>query len=147
MEKTITSHLKKLNLKPRSDNFFKEVAEDLTGKTVDNPKEAKVIVRVKISEGQVTASNDNLSGLKAQVVSEQEGGGTSGYKRLAKAFMFKKPTYNEEKAEKYLDDRNIAYGRPVHTKKTILLPLDSISKDDTLASKRIDEHISILHCV
>lgn len=147
MDKTITTHLKKLTLKPRSDDFFKDVATDLTGKKVNNPKEAKVIVREKISEGQVEASNDNVEGLQAQVVSEQEGGGTGKYSRQAKAFMFKKPAFNEEKAEKYLDDRKLPYGRPVHTKSTILLPLASISTDETLASKKIDANISILHTV
>jgi hypothetical protein len=147
MDKTITQHLKKLKLKPRSDNYFKEVASELIGKNVNSTKEAKVIVRKTISDGQVDASNDNVEGLKNQVISEQQGGGTHKYSRQAKAYIFNKSAFDHKSAEKYLDDKKIQYGRPKDMENYILLPLDSINKDDRLITKKINENVSILHTI
>lgn len=144
MDEVITKHLKNLVLKPRSDEFFQEVAEDMTGKKVP-PKKAKVLVRKKISEGQVEASNDNVEGLKKQVVDEQNGGGTEKYRRQAKGYLFNKSSFDEEKAEEYLDNQNIQYGRPLNFENHILIPLASISKNDKLGTKKVDTHVHILH--
>lgn len=151
MDKIITKHLKNLVLKPRSDEFFQEVAEDMTGNKVQ-AKKAKIIVRKKISEGQVEASNDNVEGLKKQVVDEQKqvvdeqnGGGTENFRRQAKAYLFNKSSFDEKKAEEYLDKRDIQYGKPRNFRDKILIPLANISKNDKLGTKEVDSHVHILH--
>jgi hypothetical protein len=148
MDSTITKHLKMLSLKPKGDEFFKDVAQGLTGKSVSNPKEAKVIVRETIAKGEVDASNDNVAGLQQQVAEEKQGMGTvNPNRRLAKAYIFNRTAFDEDSAEKYMDTQNVKYGKPRLVGGNILIPLDSITKQDRLASKRIDDNISILHSV
>lgn len=140
MDSTITKYLKLLTLKPKSDKFFIDVAKGLTGKTISDPKQAKLAVREKISEGEVKASNDNVAGLEAQVVKEQNGNGVAP----PKAYFFKSPAYGEQKAEDYVKQWHERCGKPRLLGGGILIPLSNITKQDKLTFRRINDDISTL---
>lgn len=79
MDNTITQHLKKLTITPRSDDWYKQVAQKI-GRPAGSGGRAKVAVRDFISEGQKKASNDNHEMLDRQVQEEakqQQGKGSA----------------------------------------------------------------------
>lgn len=138
MDRTITQHLKKISIKPRGDNFFKSVASELSGETIDDPKEAKVLIRKAVSEGQKEASNDNHSGLDRQVkmeIKEQNGGGVIGDEY---AYIFQKPKHTKESSELFLRNRGVKFGKPQEFKNAWLLPLRDISRNGSYTSRPLE---------
>lgn len=146
MESIITKHLEKMTLKPRNDDFFIKAVEELTNEKIKNPKIARVKVREIVSNGQVKAKNDNLKGLQNQVKEEkitQIGRGFIINDEI-KGILFKTDFYDIQKAERYLDKKNIKYGRPKQISNALIFPLHKIHKNDRFILIPITKYIKAM---
>lgn len=147
MEKIITKHLKKMKIEPRGDDFYIQAAEEMTNEKHDDPKKARVTVREEVSKGQIQAENDNIDGLKNQVIEEKKAQMIGrGFKisDSTKALIFKRPLYSLDKVEKYLDRKHIKYGKPKVYVTHIIVPLQNVKKGEKTSLQILTKGIKAL---